>query len=197
MERHGADVLAGRAVDSEGRSINGRFEEEVTQIDRDNVWTTGIEWVVFFQRDVLTMTSGYDVDIGIGAATPWQSCEAQDIMLRAVRAGYSCVFDPDVFGHHAELDIRSAAMRNKGRAYARGFGFVLRRHRYSTLSAANWIARPLVRAGQALLHADLPGAGYYVNVALGRFEGWRMRVIASGRGTGSVRRQRLAEPLGS
>ena len=177
MESHGADVLAGRAADAHGRAINGRFATFATRIDRRNVWTTGIEWVVLFRRDVLAMTSGYDVDIGIGAATPWQSCEAQDIMLRAVRAGYVCVFDPDVFGHHAELDIRSEAMRRKGRAYARGFGYVLRRHRYSALTAMNWIARPIARAGQSILRGDRAAVGYYVAVALGRYEGWRMRTI--------------------
>ena len=177
MERHGADVLAGRAADANGRDINGRFEKEVTLIDRTSVWTTGIEWVVFFKRNVLAMTSGYDDDLGIGAATPWQSCEAQDIMLRALRAGYVCVFDPDVYGHHAPLDIRSVAMREKGRAYARGHGYVLRRHRYSLITALNWIARPLVRAGLSTLRGDLPLARYFTSVALGRFEGWRMKVI--------------------
>ena len=177
MELHEADVLAGRAADANGFDINGRFETAVTRIDRRNVWTTGIEWVVLFKRDVLAMTSGYDVDIGIGAATPWQSCEAQDIMLRAVRAGYVCMFDPDVFGHHAELDIRSDAMRRKGRTYARGFGYVLRRHRYSVSSAMTWIVRPIARASQSILRGDRVAAGYYVNVALGRFEGWQMKLI--------------------
>ena len=177
MESHGADVLAGRAADAQGRDINGRFESVATRIERHNVWTTGIEWVVFFKRDVLAMTSGYDVDIGIGATTPWQSCEAQDIMLRAVRAGYVCMFDPAVFGHHAELDTRSAAMRRKGRAYARGFGYVLRQHRYSVLSALNWIARPVARAGQSILRGDRAAAAYYANVAVGRFEGWRTKII--------------------
>ncbi len=180
MARHGADVLAGRAADSEGRDINGRFEADLTTITRDTVWTTGIEWVVFFRRDVLAMTSGYDVDIGVGAATPWQSCEAQDLMLRALRAGYHCVFDPALYGHHAVLDVRSPAMLAKGRAYARGLGYVLRRHKYPLASALNWIARPVARAGLSLGKGDLAAARYYGGVALGRYEGWRMRPLAAG-----------------
>ena len=175
MERHGADVLAGRAADEAGRDINGRFEQAVTRIDRDTVWTTGIEWMVFFRRGVLSMTGGYDVDVGVGAATPWQSCEAQELMLRALRAGYACVFDPALHGHHAALDIRSPAMLAKGRAYARGFGYVLRRHGFSPLAAANWIARPVARAAQSAAKGDGAGARYYAGVALGRYEGWRLR----------------------
>ena len=195
MTRHRADVLSGRAADAQGRDINGRFEKAVTVIDRDSVWTTGIEWVVFFKREVFAMTSGYDVDIGIGASTPWQSCEAQDIMLRALRAGYTCVFDPAVFGHHAALDLRSPGMLKKGRAYARGHGYVLRRHGYSWTTAANWIARPAVRALLSLCRGDLALAGYYVRVALGRFEGWRMRVLSSGIGAKAMGRPRAVSPI--
>ena len=174
-----ADVLAGRAADpTTGRDINGRFEQVVTQIDRANVWTTGIEWVVLFDRAVLDSVGGYDVGIGVGATTPWQSCEAQDIVLRALDKNFVCVFDPSVYGHHAELDIRDAAMLRKGRAYARGLGHVLRVHKYSKKAAASWILRPTVRAGIALARGDVTLFAYYRNVALGRLEGWRGRVMA-------------------
>lgn len=177
LEAHGADVLAGRAADpTTGRDINGRFEPAVTRIDRDNVWTTGIEWVVLFKREVLEAVAGYDSGIGVGAATPWQSCEAQDIMLRALAAGFVCVFDPSVFGHHAELDIRDASMLRKGRAYARGFGHVLRLHRYPARAAVSWVLRPTVRAALSLAKGDRTLFAYYRNVALGRLEGWRGKV---------------------
>ena len=169
-----ADVLAGRAADpATGRDINGRFEQVVTKIDRGNVWTTGIEWVVLFDRAVLDDVGGYDVAIGVGATTPWQSCEAQDIVLRALDKGFSCVFDPSVYGHHAELDIRDAAMLRKGRAYARGLGHVLRVHRYPATAAASWILRPTARAMISLARGNVTLFAYYRNVALGRLEGWR------------------------
>ena len=181
MHMHGADVLAGRAADPvTGRDINGRFEPNVTRIDRYNVWTTGIEWVVLFKRAVLDGVGGYDPAIGVGAATPWQSCEAQDIVLRAIDKGFVCVFDPCLFGHHAELDIRDPSMQRKGRAYARGLGHVLRVHRYSARSAASWVVRPSVRALISLAKGDLTLFAYYRNVAMGRLEGWRGKVPGQG-----------------
>ncbi len=171
-----ADVLAGRASDAAGRDINGRFETRVTRIDRTNVFTTGIEWVVVFKRAVLDMIGGYDVDIGVGAATPWLACEGQDIMLRALAAGASCWFDPGLYGHHAELDIAAPSMLTKGRSYARGLGYVLRHHEYPATTAARWILRPAVRAGLALMQGDRIRSAYYRGVALGRLEGWRMKV---------------------
>lgn len=175
MRALGADVLAGRAADEAGRDINGRFEKAVMRIDRANVWTTGIEWVVFFRRAVLDAVGGYDPDIGVGAPTPWQSCEAQDIMLRALARGYACVFDPSLHGHHAELDITAPSMLEKGRAYARGLGYVLRLHHYPASAVVSWVMRPAVRAALAILHGDKRLFVYYRNVALGRFEGWRMK----------------------
>lgn len=188
MKALGANVLAGRAADETGRDINGRFERATTRIHRDNVWTTGIEWVVFFERAVLDAVGGYDPDIGVGASTPWQACEGQDIMLRALAQGFVCWFDPAVYGHHAELDVKDASMIRKGRGYARGLGYVLRLHEFPTRDAAKWVVRPVVGAGLSLARGKTHLARYYVNVALGRWEGWRMKVrqpVATPRVAGS------------
>lgn len=173
-----AQVLAGRAADETGRDINGRFEQAATRIDRGNVWTTGIEWVVLFERAVLDAVGGYDPDIGVGASTPWQACEGQDIMLRALAKGCTCWFDPAVYGHHAELDAHDASMIRKGRGYARGLGYVLRLHEFPVRDAAKWVARPIVGAGLSLMRGKTHLARYYANVALGRWEGWRMKVAS-------------------
>jgi glycosyltransferase involved in cell wall biosynthesis len=167
-----ADVIAGRAADEGLRDINGRFETTAQPIDRSNVWTTGIEWVVFFKRNVLDTLGGYDLNIGVGAATPWQACEGQDIMLRALDRGFACFYDPALYGHHAELDIDDPSMLKKGRAYGRGLGHVLRLHRYSVMAAANWIARPAAKAVLSLARGQGQRFRYYCNVALGRSEGW-------------------------
>ncbi len=178
MAALGADVLAGRAADeASGRDINGRFEKEAQVITRANVWTTGIEWVVFFRRAVLDAVGGYDAGVGVGAATPWQACEGQDIMLRALGCGFACFYDPALYGHHAELDIADASMLRKGRAYGRGLGHVLRRHGYGAGAALNWIARPAARGALALARGRAHLVRYYGNVALGRAEGWFGRTL--------------------
>ncbi|MBS0240398.1 MAG: glycosyltransferase [Proteobacteria bacterium] len=170
----GADIVCGRAADEHGRSINGRYEERKQWIDRRNVWTTSIEWMVFFRRGVLEQLDGYDETIGVGAATPWQAAEGQDILLRALDAGHSCYFDPDIYGHHAELNISQPdkSMRRKALGYARGMGFVLRKHRFGIASAAKWIARPAVAALLYTFKWQPQRALYYVNVTRGRLEGF-------------------------
>ena len=132
-ETTNADIVCGRAVDETGRSINGRFETSPQSVNRNNVWTTSIEWMLFFRSEVLRAVQGFDETVGVGASTPWQSAEGQDIVLRALRAGFICRFDPSLTGRHPELHITnpSTATRCKARAYARGMGYILRRHGYS------------------------------------------------------------------
>jgi glycosyltransferase involved in cell wall biosynthesis len=174
-----ADILTGRAADDGGRDINGRFEKVPQWVNAKNVWTTQIEWVIFFKRSTLEAVGGFDADIGIGAATPWQSCEGQDIVLRALMKGLSCYYDPSLYGHHAELDIYKPdeAMCQKGRMYGRGLGHVLRVHKYKAWSMLSWVLRPIVKACIFLLRGKLERFQYYRNVAIGRWEGWSGRLV--------------------
>jgi polysaccharide pyruvyl transferase WcaK-like protein len=174
FEETGADIVCGRATDDSGRSINGRYESARQWIDRSNVWTTSIEWMVFFRRDILEPLGGYDEMIGVGAETPWQAAEGQDILLRALSKGYRCFYDPEICGHHAELDVAVSndSMRRKALGYARGMGFVLRKHGFGIASLVKWVGRP---AGAALLYTlkrQPQRALYYVSVARGRLEGF-------------------------
>jgi glycosyltransferase involved in cell wall biosynthesis len=175
----GADILTGRAADGSGRDINGRFEKGPQWVNPKNVWTTQIEWVIFFKRSALEAVGGFDADIGIGASTPWQSCEGQDIVLRGLAKGLRCYYDPSLYGHHEELDIYkpNEAMCRKGRMYGRGLGHVLRVHKYTTWSALNWVLRPAVKACFFLLQGKFQRFRFYRKVAVGRWEGWSGRIV--------------------
>lgn len=179
MQQWDCDILSGRAADETGRSINGRFEETAQPLDSVNVWTTAIEWMVLFRRSVLEAIGGFDNEVGIGAATPWQSCEIQDILIRAMHAGFVCWFDPIIIGHHEEMVLGRPDDRlvRKARGYARGMGFVLRLHGYSALNIGTWIVRPLARGALSAVRGNGGMLPYYGNVALGRLEGALRRTI--------------------
>lgn len=174
MDRLSANILGGRAIDQDGRPINGRYASRATAITRDNAFITQIEWMVFFRKSALEKLGGYDEDIGVGSGTPWQSCEGPDIVLRALDLGLRPYFDPSIGGHHNELDIVTPdeAMQRKGRAYGRGLGFVLRKHGFSPFHAGYWTSRAALNAARSLLRADMNQGRYYANVAMGRLEGY-------------------------
>jgi glycosyltransferase involved in cell wall biosynthesis len=175
-----ADVLTGRAADEAGHDINGRYSPVPHTITRSNAWISGIEWVMLFKKAVLVAVNGFDEEIGVGASTPWQACEGQDILLRALDKRFVCYFDPAFFGHHLEFDrLAPKLMQAKGRAYGRGLGYVLRVHQYGCLAAAWWVGRPFAGLLLSILKGDFESCNYYLNVSLGRLEGYMGRTLGS------------------
>lgn len=172
-----ADVITGRASDESGRDINGRYAKKRQRINRSNVWISGIEWVMVFKKSTLVELDGFDEQVGLGANTPWQSCEGQDIILRALAAGKTCFFDPNLFGYHEELNVMTpnSLMVSKGRAYGRGLGHVLRTHKYNALEALMWIARPILKLFLQAAKGNLKPCTYLLNVSIGRLEGYMGR----------------------
>ena len=166
--------ISGRPVDASGRTINGRFEPLPCRVDRCTVWTTQIEWLGVYRRAPLAAVGGFDERLGVGAATRWQSSEAQDVVLRLLERGHALRYDPHLTGFHNELDVTSpdAAARSKGRRYARGMGRTLALHGYGALDAAKWVARPAALAA-AYAAVLLPRrSAYYGGIAAGRLEGY-------------------------
>ena len=176
-----ADVVCGRAADETGRSINARFEKDAQWVRRDNIWTTQIEWMVFFRKAVLEKTAGYDESLGVGAETPWGAYEGPDLLLRALQVGARIYYDPELIGHHRELPITKpdADLVRKCRSYARGMGFVMNKHSFRAHVAAKWVLRPLLNAGLRAVFLEKDRAWFHLNVALGRAEGYGRRVLLS------------------
>ncbi len=175
--RH-ADVLTGRAADEAGNTILAACGPVATRIDRASVWTAGIEWVTFVRRAVLERVGGYDEAIGVGAPTPWQACEGQDLLLRAIAAGFGVWYDPSVYGHDVLWAARAtpAQVRRKARAYGRGMGYVLALHRFGPRQYARWVGRSAAGALVSAARFDRAKLTYYWQTMLGRIEGIRGRV---------------------
>lgn len=177
FEDIGADIVCGRAATPEGRSINGRFEKKAQFVTRNNVFSTQIEWVVFFRRQVLVDLIGFDVDVGVGATTPWQACEGPEITLRALAAGFVVYYDPQIYAFHAELT--GDVMARKVRGYARGMGYVFRIHQYKLWDVLRYFIRPIGGFVFALARFNINRAKYYVQVMIGRVEGFYGNCIGS------------------
>ena len=170
----GVDMVCGRAADTNGRDINGRFEHQAQAISAANVFSTQIEWMLFFTRTAFEAVSGFDEDVGVGASTPWQANEGQDIVLRMLEGGYQGWYDPALFGHHPELNVvhPDAKMRRKARGYARGMGYVLGRHAYPFAYFARYAIRSAGGVFVSLLRLNGARAAYYLHVTTGRIEGY-------------------------
>jgi glycosyltransferase involved in cell wall biosynthesis len=173
MRRRNLDALAGRPTNEQGQTIDGRYELTAQTITRTNVWTTQIEWLAFWRREMLIQVGGFDEQVGVGAPTPWQSAEGQDLMLRVLDAGARCWYDPTLNGHDAGTDRRHAddALVAKARKYGRGMGYVMRKHRLGVGTPARFLVRSIGGALFAAARARGRPARYFTATALGRIEG--------------------------
>jgi glycosyltransferase involved in cell wall biosynthesis len=167
------DGLTGRPTSEDGQPILGRFENISQWINSSNIWTTQIEWIAFWRRDLLERLTGFDEMIGIGASSPWQAAEGQDLMFRALAAGARCWYDPGLNAHDRGFDRRNvdSAGLAKARAYGRGMGHVMRKHRVGYATSLYFLTRAAGGSVIAALSRELPLARYHAATAIGRLEG--------------------------
>ena len=74
--------LTGRTVDARGVDSLSPHRADSGTIDRRNVFESGNSNTVFVRSSVARDAGGFDETLGVGAATPFQSCEETDFLLR-------------------------------------------------------------------------------------------------------------------
>ncbi len=118
-------VLTGPAASPEGGLGSGRWRAEAGAITLDNVWTSVIEFNLFLRRDLALRLSGFDETLGPG--TPFGSAEGNDLVARAIKAGATAVYDPQLRIIHPDKRLTRVAVA-RAALYGAGLGRVLRRH---------------------------------------------------------------------
>jgi hypothetical protein len=160
-----------------------------TPLDRWNVWSV-IEMGLLMRRSVFEELGGFDPELGTGASTPWQAGEATDLLLRLMerRPELAQAFDwlpadVTVGGITDASGLSAAERRRKLRAYGRGLGRLVTRHRYPL-----WWRLAFVLGGLAfgIRHRSTNTVADGWWVFLGRAEGLLGRTI--GRSTTAVTR---------
>ena len=124
-----------------------------------------------FLRRTAVAGQRFDETLGVGAGTPWGSGEETDYLLRAVEAGVVVHYRPEVKVDHPPWDFSSGS-NAKARAYGRGMGRWLRKHRFRRYQVAYHVVRPLAASAFALLKGDRGKASYRWASCVGRLEGW-------------------------
>jgi glycosyltransferase involved in cell wall biosynthesis len=166
------DGVTGRCVDGSGDD-SSRFDRRSGWINRFNVWTRSNSHTIFLRREVSRLVGPFDERLGVGAKTPYGSGEETDYLLRALAYGHILFYDSSLLVYHPQLirlmDARECA---RGRAYARGTGYVLRRHSYPVWFPLYQITRSLGGTVVSVLRLDLAGARFRLNILIGRTWGW-------------------------
>ncbi|WP_425617963.1 glycosyltransferase family 2 protein [Anatilimnocola sp. NA78] len=150
----------------------GRQDQTGGPITRDNVLFRCVE-SGFFIRRARAADLRYDELMGIGAATPWNSDEGPDLLLRLLQHGLRIDFDPTIVIHHPNpLQTLDERLQQRSYSYSRGRGYLLRKHQFPL----NEVARTLIRSCGGSLLMGLTGrpywARYYWNAFAGKWLGY-------------------------
>ncbi|TCZ66895.1 glycosyltransferase family 2 protein [Roseicella aquatilis] len=167
----GLAVLTGPAASPAGGLGSGRWRRSPGPIDEANVWTSVIEFNLFLRRRVALILGGFDERLGPG--TELGSTEGNDLVLRAIRAGFVARYDPAQRIVHPDKRLTPVAV-DRAALYARGMGFVLRRHEASPWVWLPFMVRPAGGALLSLLRGDVLAARYYAETLRGRAAGYLM-----------------------
>ena len=97
---------------------------------------------LFVRRAALAQIGGFDERMGLGAVSPFQSGEDSDLALRCMQRGGKGWFAKQLFVYHP---YKGGGEGTSSRAlgYGMGFGYLLRKHRYSVCTLLYHVARAL------------------------------------------------------
>lgn len=139
-----------------------------------NLWGRVPSISLFFRTGCARQVGGFDKQLGVGAGTPWGAGEDTDYVLRALSQGAVGMHEPSLRVLHAAAvrSIEDAPGRRRTRAYARGLGRVLRKHRFPLWMVLGGCVLSFARACRAFIIARPGEAHWHLEVLAGRVEGW-------------------------
>jgi cellulose synthase/poly-beta-1,6-N-acetylglucosamine synthase-like glycosyltransferase len=150
-----------------------RRTPRASAITADNVLECCAEPGLFARRAALGDLR-FDELMGIGAASPWNSDEGPDLVLRMVRKGLRIAFCPDLVIHHPNpMLVPDERLQQRNFSYSRGRGYFFAKHRYPLMRIGWSVFRSIV--GSLYMAATVRPfwARYYYLSFKGKWQGLR------------------------
>lgn len=165
-------ILCGRVLTPTGPML--RYPDRAGPIDRRNVWRTVVSPGLFVRSAAMTAIGPFDPRLGVGAGTGLGSGEETDVVLRGLRLGLKCEYDPLLHVSHPSPDqVPHRLDPGVGYSYGYGMGHVLRAHRYGWPTIGGHVLRPLVGGIAARIGGKVGLSAFRIAVARGRLNGAR------------------------
>lgn len=162
------DGISGRAEDIITGIPLGRWDDKPGPLNKQNVWTRASSITIFLKRYVIDSVGEFDENLGLGAKTPWQSGEETDYLLRSIKNKFSILYNPNILIFHPVSQVSP----EKAMKYAKGAGFVVRKHKYPIWFVLHMFLRPLRGIINNLVLGNFYRASCHQKVLLGRLKGW-------------------------
>ncbi|MEO1687021.1 MAG: glycosyltransferase family A protein [Pseudomonadota bacterium] len=167
-----AGVL-GKGSDEQGRDM-ARFDAGAGPVTRANVFERSVSCALFFTREALEKTGGFDETLGLGSGTRWTGCEDYDLPIRVLDAGMRLHYDSSLIAHHpCPSMVYDEAAARRAADQSPSFGRLLALHRMGAWMVFSKLVRPLGGAALSALRGDAGKARYHWASFRGRLDGWR------------------------
>ena len=126
---------------------------------------------LFFRRSAICQAGNFDASMGIGAATPWQSGEETDLVLRIMAKGYQAWRIPAPRIWHPEVLQAGSINVAKVMGYARGRMYLLQKHGFSLGFKFLNLVYPLAILPVEIVKAIAQISTYRLSMFQGRLSG--------------------------
>jgi GT2 family glycosyltransferase len=167
--------LTVRLFDEHGAPSTGHWHSSTGPVNRFNVFFRATSCTIFLRREVIDKVGPFDEELGAGAATDFLSGEETDYLLRALSSGYAVCYEPSLHVFHPATRRRhDRESVQAGRQFGMGLGRVLRKHGYPRWYVTYQWAGAVWGAVVGLAGGRPYDARFQLNVARGRFHGWRV-----------------------
>jgi glycosyltransferase involved in cell wall biosynthesis len=170
-----ADLVCGKSCDGDGRQERA-WPETPRKVGYLNVWRCAISFTIFARRRVFDAVPTFDEELGVGAGTIYGSGEETDFLIRALRAGFAIDYTPDVVVFHpVKTATYDAETVKRTRAYAPGFGRVLKKNSYPAWFLWFALAKSLVKVLLGTVRRDPWYRRCGAEQVRGYLAGWRAK----------------------
>jgi glycosyltransferase involved in cell wall biosynthesis len=172
FDAHSHFGLLGTAVrTAENRPSGPRAPAASCLCTRENVWRCAVSCTIFLRRAVADAVGKFNEDIGVGAASPYQSGEETDYVLRAFEQGFEMWYEPSFTVHHPAFHS-VPRLKKTSYPFALGTGRILRMHGYPLHQVGAHLARSLGGAAVSLCRGQLDRAMVYALRGAGQLAGY-------------------------
>lgn len=167
-------IITGRTFDSTDiPSVSPTLDFE-TSIERTNYLLCGNSNAIFARTNSILKIGGFDERLGVGAATPFQSGEEADVLLKAINSKMNLMYTPKVIVHHDQVTkLDPVIYIERAAKYGAGFGALLKKHNFGAIVVGMRIFRSLVSGLLQCLRLNSVEARYKFAWARGIFRGYR------------------------
>lgn len=159
--------------DENYRDIASRWPSRSGEITRNSVLRACACSSLFIRRNAVIDAKGFDEGMGPGPKTIVKSAEEIDLVIRLMHRASRGWFERSFHVFHPRREAGSATSA-RGFIYGKGFGFLLRKHRYPVYIWIYHVIRPLGGSAWALFNMSPKKMLFYLKSSVGRATGFFM-----------------------